>query len=121
VRVLLAEVARVLAESDAPIRLDVSGGDADVGADVELLAMALLHLIRTRATAGTSRVSVRARPEWIDLWIDGEVAGAVESRPGMWVDLDASLALCIIEAHGGELSAERPAGARVTLPRIAPE
>ncbi len=118
VRVLLAGVARKL----APTRLEVSGADAEVAADVEILAMALLHLITTRARAGTSRVQVHARPEWIELTIDGEAA---EDRTGTRVDLDACLARCIIEAHGGEVfvdpSAEPSRAARVTLPRVTPE
>jgi len=118
VRVLLAEVARALAESDARTRLDVSGADADVGADVELLAMALLHLITTRARVGApSRVSVQACPKRVALRIAGDAAGAHEDRRAVHVDLDASLALCIIEAHGGELSLDRGAAATITLPR----
>jgi PAS domain S-box-containing protein len=120
VRVLLAEVARALTEGDAPVRLEVSGADPDVAADVELLAVALLHLIRARATVGTSRVSVRARPEWIELRIDGETAEVGEEHAGTRVDLDANLALCIIEAHGGELSVEHRAAAVITLPRATP-
>jgi PAS domain S-box-containing protein len=118
VRVLLSEVARALAESEGRTRLDVSGADADVGADVELLAMALLHLITVRARVGApSRVSVQACPKRVALRIAGDAADAHEERRSMHVDLDASLALCIIEAHGGELSVDRGAAATITLPR----
>lgn len=117
VRVLLAEVARALAASDARAQLEVSGADADVGADVELLAMALLHLITTRARVGApSLVSVEACPKRVALRIAGDAANAHEDRRAH-DDLDASLALCIIEAHGGELSFDRDAAATITLPR----